>query len=134
MTGPQDVRVGDADRERTLSLLRQAAEEGRLSPEELDDRVARARAARTSGELEFVLGDLRPGTALPRPAGVPTAAEALAALASVGHRPEARLVLNAALSAEKREGNWLVPPFIRATAGAANVRMDLPAGTGLPQR
>ncbi len=124
MTGADDVRIGDADRERALGWLRQAAEEGRLTPEELDDRVARARVARTSGELEYVLAGLRPGSALPRLAGVPTAAEALAALASVGYRSDDRLVLNAALSGEKRQGNWLVPPFIRADAGAANVRMD----------
>ncbi|MBN9104015.1 MAG: DUF1707 domain-containing protein [Propionibacteriaceae bacterium] len=124
MTGPDVVGIGDADRERVLGWLRQAAEEGRLTPEELDDRVARARVARTAGELEFVLAGLRPGTALPRPAGVPTAAEALAALASVGQRPEAPLTLNAGMSGEKRTGAWVVPPFLRADAGVANVKID----------
>jgi hypothetical protein len=55
---------------------------------------------------------------------VPTAAEALAALASAGNRREAPLVLNAGVQGEKRTGSWLVPPFIRADAGVANVRID----------
>lgn len=116
--------MGDADRERALGWLRQAAEEGRLTPEELDDRVARARVARTSGELEFVLAGLRPGASLPRPAGIPTAAEALAALASAGNRRETPLVLNAGIQGEKRTGVWTVPPFLKADAGVADVRID----------
>lgn len=124
MTGPDDVAVGEADREHAVSSLRRAAEEGRLTPEELDDRVARVRVARTQAELLYVLAGVGSASALPRPAGVPTAAEALAALANVGQRPDARLVLNAGASGEKRAGAWLVPPFLRADAGMASVRLD----------
>jgi hypothetical protein len=124
VTGPDDLRIGDAERQTALSTVRQAAEEGRLTPQELDERAARARTAWTSGELAAVLADLRPGPLLPRPYGVPTAAEALAALASVGARPEAPLVLNAGVQGEKRDGSWVVPPFLRADAGMATVRID----------
>lgn len=53
-------RVGDADRERTVDLLRSALGEGLLEPEEADGRVERALSARTAGELASVVGDLPP--------------------------------------------------------------------------
>lgn len=124
MTGSDELKIGDADRERALGWLREAAEEGKLTPEELDDRVARARAARSSGELDYLLAGVRAASPLPRPAGVRTAAEALAELASVGQRREAPLALRAGVTGEKRQGDWLVPPFMLADAGAANVRID----------
>lgn len=124
MTTPHDVPLNEADRENALGRLRQAAEEGRLTPEDLDDRVARARVARTVGELEYVLAGLGSGVALPRPPGVPSAAEALAALASAGNRRDTPLILNAGVQGEKRTGVWTVPPFVKADAGMANVRMD----------
>ena len=43
--------AGSADRERTVGVLRAAFTEGRLTQDELDDRVARAYAARTYGDL-----------------------------------------------------------------------------------
>ena len=61
---------------------------------------------------------------LPRPVGVPTAAEALAALAAKGSSPDAPLVINGGMSGEKRTGAWLVPPYVRADAGVSTVRLD----------
>ena len=54
------LRIGDADRERVADRLRQAAGEGRLSPEELEERLGAAFAARTAGELEPLVADLPP--------------------------------------------------------------------------
>ena len=71
MTGqPPDLRVSDADRERVAQRLRDAAGEGRLTVEELDERVERAYGARTAGQLAELTTDLpatRPGTALGSP-------------------------------------------------------------------
>jgi adenylate cyclase len=53
-----ELRVSDAARERAVSLLRRAYESGRLSVEELDQRVAHAYAARTRKELGTVVKDL----------------------------------------------------------------------------
>jgi Domain of unknown function (DUF1707)/2TM domain len=58
-----DLLASDADRERTAERLRTAAGEGRLAPEELEERLERAFAARTEGELEPLTADL------PRPRG-----------------------------------------------------------------
>jgi hypothetical protein len=62
--------AGSADRERTVGVLRAAFTEGRLTQDELDDRVARAYAARTYGELWALIADL-PAGPLPYPAGLP---------------------------------------------------------------
>ena len=43
------VRASDAERERTVAELRWHYACGRLSPEELEERVARACSARTAG-------------------------------------------------------------------------------------
>ena len=53
-----DVRASDADRERVAHELGVHAGEGRLSPEELDERVGAAYAARTRAELDALLADL----------------------------------------------------------------------------
>ena len=50
-----------ADRERAVGVLRAGFAEGRLSQDELDNRVARAYAARTYGQLWALTADLRPG-------------------------------------------------------------------------
>ena len=62
--------AGSADRERTVGVLRAAFTEGRLNQDEFDDRVARAYAARTYGDLWALIADL-PAGPLPYPGGVP---------------------------------------------------------------
>jgi hypothetical protein len=62
--------AGSADRERTVGVLRAAFTEGRLNQDELDDRVARAYAARTYGDLWTLVADL-PAGPLPYPGGLP---------------------------------------------------------------
>jgi hypothetical protein len=52
------LRASDADRERTADLLRQAAGEGRLTVEELDERLEIAYATVTRGELERLVADV----------------------------------------------------------------------------
>jgi hypothetical protein len=52
------LRVSDRERDEVVTLLRDHAADGRLSPEELDERVERALAARTGSELDALLGDL----------------------------------------------------------------------------
>ena len=52
------LRASDADRETVTERLRQAAGEGRLEPEELEDRLHATLRARTYGDLDLVLADL----------------------------------------------------------------------------
>jgi hypothetical protein len=58
--------ASNADRERAVGVLRAGFTEGRLSQEELDERVAQAYAARTYGQLWALTADL-PAGGLPYP-------------------------------------------------------------------
>jgi uncharacterized RDD family membrane protein YckC len=58
MESRERMRAADADRERAVAFLHDAATEGRLTADELDDRIARAFAATTYGELDTLVGDL----------------------------------------------------------------------------
>jgi Domain of unknown function (DUF1707) len=60
------VRASDADRERVAERLRQAAAEGRLLTEELEQRLEAALSARTYGQLSAIVADL-PGPRLTAP-------------------------------------------------------------------
>jgi hypothetical protein len=53
-----DLLASDADRDRAVDALRDHAADGRLTTDELEDRVDRALVARTVGELDTVLADL----------------------------------------------------------------------------
>jgi hypothetical protein len=53
-----ELRASDVERERTADQLRHAAGEGRLTVEELDERLNAAYAARTRGELEQLVSDV----------------------------------------------------------------------------
>jgi hypothetical protein len=67
---PVPILASDADRERSIALLRDAVGEGRLTLEEFSERVALAHAARTDRELASLAGDL-PGN--PAASAVPAA-------------------------------------------------------------
>jgi hypothetical protein len=58
MPGDPRLRASDADRERTAELLREHHAVGRLTAEEFNDRLERAFAARTLGDLDELLADL----------------------------------------------------------------------------
>src|SRR5688500_1665416 len=53
-----ELRASDADREHTADLLRRAAGEGRLTVEELDERLDIAYETRTRRELEQLVADV----------------------------------------------------------------------------
>lgn len=65
------VRASDEDRERLVNELHEHTVAGRLSAEELDERLTSAYAARTTAELDALRIDLPPSrraTALERSA------------------------------------------------------------------
>jgi Domain of unknown function (DUF1707) len=78
------LRCSDAERERVASFLRDQAIEGRLTADELDERVGRAYAAVTRGDLDALVVDLpspptRPQYVRPARRGPPLAPLVLAA-------------------------------------------------------
>ena len=68
-----DLRASDADRERAAELLRHAAGEGRLTVDELDERLSAAYTTTTRADLEHLVADVRvaDGDFLPDPAAAP---------------------------------------------------------------
>lgn len=62
-----ELRASDAERERVITFLREHALLGRLSDDELEDRIGLAYASVTVGDLERLIGDLpRGGRPAPR--------------------------------------------------------------------
>jgi hypothetical protein len=104
---PTPILASDAERERSIALLRDAVGEGRLTLEEFSERVGLAQAARTDQELARVARDL-PG--VPAAAGPPRdAAEEHRAFCS-------HLV---------RRGRWSLPPHSSWRSIFGTIDLDL---------
>jgi len=54
----ENIRISDADRERVVERLREHFAEGRLTSDELDERVTAALNAKTHGDLRPLMSDL----------------------------------------------------------------------------
>jgi hypothetical protein len=123
----RDLRVSDAEREHAAEVLRRAAGDGRITFEELDERLTAAYAARTYGELAAVTEDL------PETGPQPPAVTAPMPPAQAGPRfPESRIggtpgsaISVAVMSEAHRSGGWVVPPSYTAVAIFGAVSLDL---------
>lgn len=62
-----ELRASDADRERHAEILRVATGEGRLTPDELDERLDAVYASRTHAELERLIADVVAPDQAPQP-------------------------------------------------------------------
>jgi hypothetical protein len=121
LSGPADrgrMRVSDADREQAANVLREAAGQGRLSMDELDERLELAYAAKTYADLAAVTHDLpQAGTAL-SPVGAATVPD------RIGGTPRNKFSI-AILSGARRMGSWVVPQRYVAVAVMGGVELDL---------
>ena len=76
MGQPVPQRIGDAERDRAIDLLRDHMAAGRLNAEEFDDRLGVALSAKTSADLDPLFTDLpgpRPNQGLAKPSAAPSA-------------------------------------------------------------
>ena len=73
------LRAADADRAAVATVLGRHMSAGRLTVDEYDERLARAYAAKTYGELEQLTADLPSTDLAPRPTAPPAATPAPAA-------------------------------------------------------
>ena len=113
------LRISDEDRHRVAEVLRQAAGEGRLDLEELDERLEAAYSAKTYGELVPITADLPlAGMTAPAPAPRP------AAPGPAGPVPRFSGSI-AVMSETKRVGPWVVPDGHTAFALMGGVVLDL---------
>jgi Domain of unknown function (DUF1707)/Cell wall-active antibiotics response 4TMS YvqF len=104
-TNVRDLRASDADRERVVSLLGEAHADGRLGLEEHADRVTRAYAARTLGDLTGLTDDLAAAESQP---------------IQVDDRP-----VSVMFGRTSRAGRWVVPTKLPLFAVFGTVELDL---------
>ena len=115
------LRASDADRERVADVLRQAAGDGRLTMEELDERLDAVYAAKTYAELEPITRDLpAAGTAH---APVPAQSSAVQG-GRIGGVPTSEGAF-AILGGFSRKGDWVVPKDFTAFAFMGGGEIDL---------
>jgi len=100
------LRASDADRELVITLLSEAAGDGRLTLSEHAERSERALAARTLGELVRLTSDLT------TPSGQPI-------------KLYPRRSVTAMFARERRQGRWVVPDTLPVTAFFGDVVLDL---------
>jgi hypothetical protein len=106
------IRASDADRDRTVALLRDHAMQGRLTLEEFSDRISTAYLARTTVELEELIRDL------------PSAEQPV----GTRHRRPTRLVF-CLFGSTEREGHIRVRRRIACLLGFGNIDLDLRQAT-----
>lgn len=124
----RSLRASDTDRQRVADLLHRAAGEGRLSLDELSERLDEAYAAKTYGDLEPVLRDLpapNPGElAVPAPAAAPAVVPDAQLVQPSRKRRRTGLSIGI-MSGPTRRGEWVVPPRYVAVATMGGVTLDL---------
>ncbi len=115
---PSQLRISDQDRHRVAEILREAAGEGRIDLEELDERLEATFAARTYADLVPITLDLpvAPNATLPsRQAAMPS--PVVRGPVEERHR--------AILGGVDRRGVWVVPQRLTVVAFLGGANLDL---------
>lgn len=97
-------RASDADRDRVAEILRVAAGDGRLTLDELDERLEAALSARTRGELAALTADLR--------------------MAAWQAKPKDLVRITKSHGDIRRKGRWAVPQHMEIRITAGDVTLD----------
>lgn len=101
-----ELRASHADRDQVVEILRIAAGDGRLTADELDERLDAALTARTYRELAELTADLP------------------AVRCAVAARPEDFLRIDCLGGYAQRSGSWVVPPAMDVSVVGGSVRLD----------
>ncbi|MGO3024042.1 MAG: DUF1707 SHOCT-like domain-containing protein [Brevibacterium sp.] len=118
-------RIGHKERDEAIEILREAAGDGRITVDELDERMEKVQAAKFPIDLDAVLADLT--TELPSDRFRPTSGLAPAAghaMAIQGHDRFDPLVIKAGWESEVRRARWAVPPLIRCEPSMSNIELN----------
>lgn len=116
------MRVSDADRDQVAEVLREATSQGRITFDELEERLSQVYAAKTYADLDEVTHDL-PGPGLRAPAVAASSASAFPA-ERLGGTPGSKVAV-AVMSGAERKGAWVVPPTFTAFAMMGGIDLDL---------
>src|SRR4051812_29733843 len=124
MEGPLDrrpdpamMRISDADRHQVAEILRQAAGEGRLDLDELDERLEATYAARTYADLVPITMDLPTQANQPAQVPQPQPSPVVAGPAQENHV--------AIMSGLERKGVWVVPQRMTVFLMMGGADLDL---------
>jgi hypothetical protein len=109
------MRASDADRERAAALLRDSAADGRLTVEELTERLEQAWSATTLAQLSALTADVDRGE---EPLADPSPTPRL-------HRMKATSWLVAVMGGTSRKGRWRADRRVRAIAVMGGCDIDL---------
>ena len=117
---PSRMRISDADRHKVAEILRQAAGDGRIDLQELDERLEATYAAKTYADLVPITIDLpahgeQPSMPVQQRETLPATVTYDSSLAIMGGCT--------------RKGAWLVPPRHQAFALMGGVELDLREAT-----
>lgn len=104
---PAGQLASHADRDRVVEVLRTAAGDGRLTADELDQRLEAALTARTVAELEPLLADLTAAAAATAAVEVPDLAR-----------------IDCGSGNATRNSSWVVPRRLEINIGSGSVRLD----------
>jgi Domain of unknown function (DUF1707) len=104
-----ELRASHEDRDQVVEVLRVAAGDGRLTAEELDERLELAMTARTYGELAKLVSDL-PAAGSGAGATVPRVKDVVRLDCGSGHT--------------KRDGRWVVPQRMEARVRSGHLTLD----------
>jgi hypothetical protein len=117
-TDPAQLRISDEERHQVAEILRQAAGEGRLDIDELDQRLEQTYAARTYADLVPITLDLPA-----HPHAPPVVRPAVASPQVVpGADRESHLAILSGLS---RKGVWVVPRQMTILCLMGGAELDL---------
>jgi len=100
---PAELRASHADRDRVVEVLKAAAADGRLTSDDLDQRLEAALTARTVVELDPLVADLTTRTS----AEVPDLAR-----------------IECGAGSARRDGAWVVPRRLEIHVGSGAVQLD----------
>jgi hypothetical protein len=117
---PSQLRISDSDRHQVAEVLREAAGEGRIDLEELDERLEATYAARTYADLVPITVDLPVQTAarLPVQPGAATSPSPVVP----GPSEERHLAI---MSGLERKGVWVVPQRLTVNCFMGGADLDL---------
>ena len=105
-----ELRASHEDRDRVVELLRVSAGDGRLTAEELDERLEQAMTARTYGELARLVADLPAAGTAVNPATAPQVKDVVRIDTRSGH--------------VKRAERWVVPQRMEVKVTSGSVLLD----------
>jgi len=107
-TPAAQLRASHEDRDKIIDVLRVAAGDGRLTADELDERLELAFNSRTYGELAALTADLPAivgGTALPAV-------------------PKDMVRIDCGSGHAQRDGRWVVPKRLEVRVSSGHVKLD----------